>query len=169
MQDSRRFGAKAVVVATGTFLNGTIHTGRQTFSAGRAGEPASIELAESLKQLWFSGRPAKNRDAAAARRADDRLGCFRAAAAGRKAGRVLVRNREDRTAADPVFYWIYEPAAASGRSAITCISRRFILARSRASGRDIARRSRTRSLSSPTRTATSFFSNLKAITPTRSI
>lgn len=53
MQDTRRFGAKAVVVATGTFLNGTIHTGKQTFSAGRAGEPATIELAESLKQLRF--------------------------------------------------------------------------------------------------------------------
>ena len=53
MQDSRRFGAKAVIVATGTFLNGTIHTGRRTFSAGRAGEPASVELAESLKTLGF--------------------------------------------------------------------------------------------------------------------
>ena len=51
MQDTRRFAARSVVVATGTFLNGTIHTGRQTFSAGRAGEPASIELAESLRRL----------------------------------------------------------------------------------------------------------------------
>ncbi len=53
MQDSRCFGSKAVVIATGTFLNGTIHTGRKTFSAGRAGEPASIELAESLKTFGF--------------------------------------------------------------------------------------------------------------------
>ncbi len=53
MQDTRRFGAAAVVIATGTFLNGTIHAGRRTFSAGRAGEPASIELAESLKRLGF--------------------------------------------------------------------------------------------------------------------
>lgn len=53
MQDTRRFGAKAVVVATGTFLNGIIHTGKRTFSAGRAGEPASIELAEGLKNLGF--------------------------------------------------------------------------------------------------------------------
>ncbi|MFL6468432.1 MAG: tRNA uridine-5-carboxymethylaminomethyl(34) synthesis enzyme MnmG [Pyrinomonadaceae bacterium] len=53
MQDARRFGAKAVVVATGTFLNGTIHTGRKTFSAGRAGEPASIELAQALKNQGF--------------------------------------------------------------------------------------------------------------------
>ena len=53
MQDTRRFGAEAVVIATGTFLNGMIHSGRQTYSAGRAGEPASIELAESLKKLGF--------------------------------------------------------------------------------------------------------------------
>lgn len=53
LQDSRRLGAAAVVVATGTFLNGTIHTGRQTFSAGRAGEPASVELAEALKRQQF--------------------------------------------------------------------------------------------------------------------
>lgn len=53
LQDSRRIRAKAVIVATGTFLNGTIHSGRQTYLAGRAGEPASIELAESLKSLNF--------------------------------------------------------------------------------------------------------------------
>ncbi len=53
MRDTRRFGATAVIVATGTFLNGTIHTGRQTFSAGRAGEPASIALAESLRNHGF--------------------------------------------------------------------------------------------------------------------
>jgi len=53
LEDGRRFGAEAVVVATGTFLNGLIHTGRRTYSGGRAGEPASIELSESLKRLGF--------------------------------------------------------------------------------------------------------------------
>jgi tRNA uridine 5-carboxymethylaminomethyl modification enzyme len=53
LQDLRCLGAKAVVIATGTFLNGTIHTGSRTFSAGRAGEPASIELAENLRELGF--------------------------------------------------------------------------------------------------------------------
>jgi tRNA uridine 5-carboxymethylaminomethyl modification enzyme len=53
LQDTRRLYAKAVVIATGTFLNGLIHTGRRTYAAGRAGEPASIELAESLKKLGF--------------------------------------------------------------------------------------------------------------------
>jgi tRNA uridine 5-carboxymethylaminomethyl modification enzyme len=53
LQDTRRMSAKAVVIATGTFLNGLIHTGRRTYAAGRAGEPASIELAESLRRLGF--------------------------------------------------------------------------------------------------------------------
>lgn len=53
LQDTRQLRAQAVVVATGTFLNGLIHAGRRTFSAGRAGEPASIELAEALKRLGF--------------------------------------------------------------------------------------------------------------------
>lgn len=53
LQDTRKFGAKSVVIAAGTFLNGIIHTGKRTFSAGRSGEPASIELAESLKKLEF--------------------------------------------------------------------------------------------------------------------
>jgi tRNA uridine 5-carboxymethylaminomethyl modification enzyme len=53
LQDTRRLGASAVIVATGTFLNGMIHTGPRTFSAGRAGEPASIDLAEDLKDIGF--------------------------------------------------------------------------------------------------------------------
>lgn len=53
LQDTRRLHAKAIVLAAGTFLNGLIHTGKRTYTAGRAGEPASIELAESLKRLGF--------------------------------------------------------------------------------------------------------------------
>lgn len=53
LQDTRRLRASAVVLAAGTFLNGLIHTGRSTYTAGRAGEPASIELAEALKRLGF--------------------------------------------------------------------------------------------------------------------
>ena len=53
MQDGRQIGAKAVVIAAGTFLNGLVHTGRTTYTAGRAGEPASIELAEKLKRMGF--------------------------------------------------------------------------------------------------------------------
>jgi tRNA uridine 5-carboxymethylaminomethyl modification enzyme len=51
--DGRKLGARAVVIATGTFLNGQIHTGPKSYSAGRAGEPASIELAQALRHLGF--------------------------------------------------------------------------------------------------------------------
>ena len=53
LEDSRKIGAAAIIIATGTFLNGTVHTGSQTFSSGRAGEPASIELAKCLRRLGF--------------------------------------------------------------------------------------------------------------------
>ena len=53
MLDGRTIASRAVVIATGTFLNGLVHTGRRTYSAGRAGEPPSIELAEALKRLGF--------------------------------------------------------------------------------------------------------------------
>lgn len=47
------YGGKAVVITTGTFLNGLVHVGVSRQSAGRAGEIASIRLAESLKNLGF--------------------------------------------------------------------------------------------------------------------
>lgn len=53
LQDTRRIATRAVVLATGTFLNGLIHTGKRTYTAGRAGEPASVDLAENLKRLGF--------------------------------------------------------------------------------------------------------------------
>ncbi|MGH7638927.1 MAG: tRNA uridine-5-carboxymethylaminomethyl(34) synthesis enzyme MnmG [Gemmatimonadaceae bacterium] len=50
--EGRRFGAKAVVVTTGTFLRGRIHIGTETrVSGGRAGEAASLHLAEQLERL----------------------------------------------------------------------------------------------------------------------
>ncbi|MCS6886310.1 MAG: tRNA uridine-5-carboxymethylaminomethyl(34) synthesis enzyme MnmG [Acidobacteriota bacterium] len=53
LMDGRRLAAKAVVIATGTFLNGTIHIGTRTFSAGRSGEIASILLGQSIRSLGF--------------------------------------------------------------------------------------------------------------------
>ena len=44
---------RAVIVTTGTFLNGTIHIGRQSTPGGRSGEPASIHLSRSLRDLGF--------------------------------------------------------------------------------------------------------------------
>jgi tRNA uridine 5-carboxymethylaminomethyl modification enzyme len=47
------YGAKTVVITTGTFLNGLIHIGTAHYSAGRAGEIASIPLARNLCDLGF--------------------------------------------------------------------------------------------------------------------
>jgi tRNA uridine 5-carboxymethylaminomethyl modification enzyme len=50
-QSGIRFRGRAVVLTTGTFLNGLVHIGLQNFSAGRAGDPPSISLAARLKEL----------------------------------------------------------------------------------------------------------------------
>ena len=48
-----KFSAKAVVLTVGTFLGGLIHIGMKNHGGGRAGDPASIGLAERLRALPF--------------------------------------------------------------------------------------------------------------------
>jgi len=45
------YGAKAIIITPGTFLNGLIHIGLDSFEAGRAGEFPSKRLSESIKKL----------------------------------------------------------------------------------------------------------------------
>lgn len=53
--EGRRFGARAVVITTGTFLRGRIHIGTETrISGGRAGESAATHLAEQLEHAGLS-------------------------------------------------------------------------------------------------------------------
>src|ERR671933_1957002 len=53
LEDGDSFRCAALVITTGTFLNGLIHIGEEQHPAGRAGEPPSRELAESLKSFGF--------------------------------------------------------------------------------------------------------------------
>jgi tRNA uridine 5-carboxymethylaminomethyl modification enzyme len=53
LEDGREFRCRALVVTTGTFLNGLVHIGPEQRPAGRADEPPARELAESLKALGF--------------------------------------------------------------------------------------------------------------------
>jgi tRNA uridine 5-carboxymethylaminomethyl modification enzyme len=53
LEDGDRYACDALVITTGTFLNGLVHVGPEQRSAGRADEPASHDLAESLKALGF--------------------------------------------------------------------------------------------------------------------
>ena len=52
-QSGHFYGAKKVIITTGTFLNGLVHVGASQTPSGRAGELASIGLAQNLKQLGF--------------------------------------------------------------------------------------------------------------------
>jgi tRNA uridine 5-carboxymethylaminomethyl modification enzyme len=55
LRDGRTIRADAIIITTGTFLNGLIHCGEQTYPAGRSGEPPSQLLGESLKLLGLRG------------------------------------------------------------------------------------------------------------------
>ncbi len=55
LRDGRRVSADAVIITTGTFLNGLIHCGEQQYPAGRSGEPAAVLLGEALKNLGLRG------------------------------------------------------------------------------------------------------------------
>jgi tRNA uridine 5-carboxymethylaminomethyl modification enzyme len=46
-----RFSGRTVVLTTGTFLSGLIHVGLEKYQAGRAGEPASLTLAQRLREM----------------------------------------------------------------------------------------------------------------------
>jgi tRNA uridine 5-carboxymethylaminomethyl modification enzyme len=54
LEDGQRYGCEALVMTTGTFLNGLVHIGPEQRPAGRANEPPSRELAESLKSFGFT-------------------------------------------------------------------------------------------------------------------
>ena len=52
--EGERLEARAVVVTTGTFLRGLMHTGRRQTEGGRVGEPAAVGLSAALARLGLS-------------------------------------------------------------------------------------------------------------------
>ena len=53
LESGEAYHCRALVVTTGTFLNGLVHVGREQRPSGRAGEPPSRDLAESIKSFGF--------------------------------------------------------------------------------------------------------------------
>jgi tRNA uridine 5-carboxymethylaminomethyl modification enzyme len=53
LEDGDVYSCRALVITTGTFLNGLIHIGPEQHAAGRVGEPPSSDLAHSLKSFGF--------------------------------------------------------------------------------------------------------------------
>ena len=64
-EDGRRFSAGAVVLTTGTFLNGLIHLGQKQIPAGRVGEPPALGLSQQMREAGLklgrlkTGTPAR--------------------------------------------------------------------------------------------------------------
>ena len=53
-QAGMRIEAATVVLTVGTFLDGKIHVGQMNYSGGRAGDPASLGLARTLRELGLN-------------------------------------------------------------------------------------------------------------------
>jgi len=51
IREGIQFKARAVIVTTGTFLDGKVYIGDRVYPAGRSGEPPAIGLSESLRKL----------------------------------------------------------------------------------------------------------------------
>ena len=165
----RRHRCRALVVTTGTFLNGLVHIGPEQRPAGRAGEPPSHGLAESLKSLGFRwGRLKTGTPPRLDRRSLD-FSRVRAAGAGDDppVPFSFATDRIDR-AADRLLPAPHQRRGCTIWCGRTSASRRCTTGRFRASARAIARRSKTRSCASRTGSGTSSFSSPKASTSTRS-
>jgi tRNA uridine 5-carboxymethylaminomethyl modification enzyme len=59
LRDGRQIDSGAVVVTTGTFLNGLAHVGEQTYSCGRSGEASSNLLGDQLRTLGLEWKRLK--------------------------------------------------------------------------------------------------------------
>jgi len=65
LQDGSQIFAKAVIITTGTFMNGVMHFGLKQISGGRLGDQASVGLSDQLAQFGFevkrlkTGTPAR--------------------------------------------------------------------------------------------------------------
>ena len=52
--DGKKYAAKAIVITTGTFLNGVMHVGPEKTPGGRYGEPASLGITPALKKMGLT-------------------------------------------------------------------------------------------------------------------
>ena len=117
--------AGAVIVTTGTFLNGLAHVGETTVQLRAQWRGAVATAGRSTAHARASVDAPEDRDAAAAGRAHDRLVAVRTAAGGCRADAVFVPDREDRPAADPVPHRLHHRGDAShsarGHSAVAAL------------------------------------------------
>ena len=59
LRDGRHLAAEAVIVTTGTFLNGLAHVGEEKFTCGRSGEASANLLGDHLRSLGLTWKRLK--------------------------------------------------------------------------------------------------------------
>jgi tRNA uridine 5-carboxymethylaminomethyl modification enzyme len=139
--DGRRYGTKAVVLTTGTFLRGLIHRGEETVPAGRVGEKPVLGLSTRLEALGLQ------------------LGRLKTGTPARLEGKSIDYSVLEEQPGDKHI----------ASSPTICIARPCIRGAFNRVVRAIVRRSKTRSCASPIATATRFSSNQKGWTTAPSI
>ena len=172
----RRTRAAALVVTTGTFLNGLIHVGPEQRPAGALGEPPSHDAGGVAPRRSGSemgrlktGTPPRLRRGSIDFDAASSRGASRSSAATTAAVPFSFMTRPHRRATQvAVLAAAHDRARPRARAGEHRPSRRCTTARSRASARATARRSRTRSCGFPTASATRSSSSRKGSTSTRS-
>jgi tRNA uridine 5-carboxymethylaminomethyl modification enzyme len=135
LENGTTLGCRALVITTGTFLNGLVHVGREQRPAGRADEPPSHGLSESLKACGFRGGRLKTAVSiflsSSVRKATNRLFPSRS---------LLTQSIASRLPATRCT----RPSESTSSFGSTSISRRFTTARFRELALAIARHSKTR-------------------------
>ncbi|MCX7847252.1 MAG: tRNA uridine-5-carboxymethylaminomethyl(34) synthesis enzyme MnmG, partial [bacterium] len=98
--------ARAVVVTTGTFLNGLIHIGERMMPGGRTGEPPAVGLSESLRELGHT------------------VGRLKTGTPPRLDGRTIdfsVMQRQEGDAQPAAFHFLHKvPPAVTDRPQVPC-------------------------------------------------
>ena len=107
LRDGRTLDTGAVVVTTGTFLNGLAHVWEQKYSCGRSGEAPSNLLGDQAAHAGSGLEAAEDRYAAASRWTNHPMGAVRASIWRSGADAFFVPYGEDRSAASPLPYNIY--------------------------------------------------------------
>jgi tRNA uridine 5-carboxymethylaminomethyl modification enzyme len=167
LDDGRRFSCRSLVVTTGTFLNGLVHIGPEQRPAGRAGEPPSHELAESLKGFGFRWGRLKTGTPPRLDRHSIDFSAFQAEHGDeRPVPFSFQTGRIDRP--QIACHLLHTTDGFTNSCGRTSNARRFSTVRLRGLVRAIARRSRTRSCASPIGSAIRSSSSPRGLTSTRS-
>ena len=144
LEDGDTYRCDALVVTTGTFLNGLVHVGPRTAAVGSRRRTALARPRGITQVIRLHLGKAEDRDSAAAASKEHRLHPVPRRARRRSRGPVLVHERADRASANRVSPRPHDGTRARPRARAHRRNPLSTTARSPASARATVRRSKTR-------------------------